>query len=254
MKELVTLGTAIMFLTRLPVGRFSSGDMQVLATSVRYFPLVGMLIALIMSAALIVFAQVLPLSVAVAATLCIGVLSTGAFHEDGLADLADSAGAFGLDRKLEIMRDSRVGTYGSLGLILLVLLRFVVIWELAQVSLAVAIGALLIAHSSSRWSSVYLMARVQYARAEAANRVVAEGVDNNSLLQATLCWFAVALLPALLVSPWMFLSLAVAWLGSVACARYFRSVFTGVTGDCLGAGNVVIELLCLAVVLGFVGS
>ncbi len=252
MKELVTLGTAIMFLTRLPVGRFSSGDMRVLATSVRYFPFVGLIIALIMSTALTVSAQFLPSSVAVAICLCVGILSTGAFHEDGLADVADSAGAFGIDRKLEIMRDSRVGTYGSLGLVVLMLLRFVVIWELLQVSLALTIGALVLAHCSGRWSSVYLMARVDYARAEAANRVVAEGVDNVSLMQATLCWFVVAIVPAMMISPWVFMSLAVVWIGTLLCAGYFRSAFTGITGDCLGAANVVIELLCLALVLGFV--
>ena len=241
-----------MFLTRLPVGRFSSGDMQVLAVSARYFPLVGLIVALIMSAALVASAQVLPVAVAVAIALCIGVLVTGAFHEDGLADLADSAGAFGIDRKLEIMRDSRVGTYGSLGLILLVLLRFVVILELAKVSLLVAVGALVVAHASSRWSSVYLMARVDYARPEAANRVVAEGINNGSLMQATLCWGIVAVVPAMLVSSWILLCLLVAWLGTSVCARYFQSTFMGITGDCLGAGNVFVELLCLTFVLGYV--
>jgi len=204
-----------------------------------------------MSAALIGFSQVLPLSVAVVLSLVAGVLTTGAFHEDGLADVADSAGAFTLDRKLEIMRDSRVGTYGAMGLLLALLLRYTLVWELAQVSMAASIGALIFAHSCSRWSSAYLMAFVGYARAEAANKVVAEGVDVKILSQATLCLLTVLLLPAVLLSPWVYSGIFVAWLTTIGCAAWFKSAFKGITGDCLGAANVLVELACLGVVVAW---
>ena len=249
MQQLVTLGTAIMFLTRLPVGRFSSGDMRVLTASVRYFPLVGLLVALIMGLALAAFSTVLPVGVAVAITLIVGVLATGAFHEDGLADVADGAGAFGVERKLEIMRDSRIGTYGSLALILCLLLRFSVLFELAQLSITVAFCALVVAHAGGRWSSVYLMSTVPYARAEAANKVVAEGVNASSLMQCTLCLLLVMLIPAVWLAPWVYVLLFVMWLSCIACARYFKSAFTGITGDCLGAANVITEVVCLVFIL-----
>lgn len=220
-----------------------------LARSVRYFPLVGLLIALIMSVVLVFFAQFLPTSVAVVLTLVAGILSTGAFHEDGLADVADSAGAFDLDRKLEIMRDSRVGTYGSLGLILGLLLRFVLIWELAQISLGFATGALVLAHASSRWSSAYLLAFVDYARPEADNKAVADGVNSRLFFQATACLLLVLVVPAILISLWIYMALVVVWLATVICAAYFRSAFEGTTGDCLGAANVVIEIVCFTLVL-----
>jgi len=250
-RELVTLATAMMFLTRLPVGKYGSGDMRVLAQSVRYFPLIGLVVALTMSAALIGFSQVLPLSVAVVLCMVTGVLTTGAFHEDGLADVADSAGAFTLDRKLEIMRDSRVGTYGALGLLLALLLRYTLVWELVQVSMSASVGALIFAHSCSRWSSAYLMAFVGYARAEAANKVVAEGVDVKILSQGTLCLLTVLLLPAVLLSPWVYAGIVAAWLTTLACAAWFKSAFKGITGDCLGAANVLVELACLCVVVAW---
>ena len=87
----VRFGTALMFLTRVPVGRFCSDDPHVLAQSVRFFPLVGLLVALFMSAMFLLTALILPVSVAVVMSLIAGVLFTGAFHEDGLADVADSA-------------------------------------------------------------------------------------------------------------------------------------------------------------------
>lgn len=249
MSQLVTLGTAVMFLTRLPVGRFASGDMQVLAQSVRYFPFVGLLVASIMAAALALLSIVLPLSVSVALALVIGVLATGAFHEDGLADVADGAGAFDVERKLEIMRDSRVGTYGSLALILCLILRFSVLLSLAQLSLLVAFSALVVAHAGGRWGSVYLMATVSYARPEAANKVVAEGVDANLLMQCTLCLLFVLLIPAVLVTPAVFSAIPVMWLAAVLCAAFFKSAFGGITGDCLGASNVVIEITSMVFLL-----
>ena len=244
--EAVVLGTAVMFLTRLPVGRFCSPDPEVLSRSTRWFPLVGLLVGTLLSLVWLGVSVLAPSSIACAAVLVAGVLLTGAFHEDGLADVADSAGAFGIDRKLEIMRDSRVGTYGALALVLLVLSRFVLLWELSVMAGETVVAALIAAHVLARWSSVWLMARVPYARPEAANRVVAEGVGGRRLLEAT----AVALLalaPSLWlngVGGWACLPalLASAFAIAFAAGRFFRRRFGGITGDCLGAGNVLVEI------------
>jgi len=242
MRELVTIGTAIMFLTRAPVGKFCSGDAAVLAKATRYFPLVGALVGGALAVTLVLLLTLFPASVAVALMLVLAVLLTGAFHEDGLADVADSAGAFGLDRKLEIMRDSRVGTYGSLALVLLVLLKFLAVWELVQINVGVCLAALVAAHVLSRWGSVWLMATIAYARPEAANKVVAEGVNARRLLESS-AWTVLLLLPvALLVSPVVYWMLPVAWLMVTLCGYRFKKVFGGITGDCLGAANQVVEV------------
>ena len=241
-----------MFLTRFPIGRYASGDSEALTQSVRYFPFVGLLVALVMGCVLWLAGTVLPATVAVALSVLAGVMITGAFHEDGLADVADSAGAFGIEKKLEIMRDSRVGTYGALGLILLVLLRFVLLYELTVISIQVTLAALIVAHASGRWSGAFLMATVEYARAEAANKVVAQGVDNRILLACTLMLVAVLILPALLYTFWLYLVLAVVLLVSAIFAVYFKRAFKGVTGDCLGAANVIVEVSCLMVILAFI--
>ena len=188
MQEIVRLCTAIMFLTRLPVGRFASGDPDVLSQSSRYFPLVGLIVGGLLCFAYLIVAYVFPVSVAIALLLLLSVLLTGAFHEDGLADVADSAGAFSLEKKLAIMRDSRVGTYGALALILLVMIKFVSLESLASADGRALLAAILSAHVLSRWSSVYLMAGVPYARAEANNKVVTEGVNSRRLYEACLLY------------------------------------------------------------------
>lgn len=240
-QELLVFGTALMFLTRIPVGRFCSGNPLVLCSATRYFPAVGFIVAAVLCALFVLLSRFLPETICVALVLWAGVMLTGAFHEDGLADVADSAGAFSVERKLEIMRDSRVGTYGSLALILLILIKFIALWELSMVSIAMTSTALFAAHVLSRWSSVWLMASQEYARPEAANRVVAEGVNYRRFWHSTLC-AALMLLPiAVFVSPAVYGLFPVAWLISVLSAYRFRQAYGGITGDCLGAANQLVE-------------
>ena len=250
----LAIGTATMFLTRLPVGRHASADPAVLAHATRWFPLVGLLVGTLLAGAWALVAAVAPAPLAVVATLVAGVLVTGAFHEDGLADVADSAGAFAREARLEIMRDSRVGTYGALALVLLALARFVLVGELAARAAATLVAALLAAHVLARWSSVWLMARVPYARPEAPNRVVAHGVGGPELAAASLV-AALSLVPALaLGGAAVLLAPPLAWLLAVAAGRRFRRTLGGVTGDCLGAVNVLVELAVLALLLVVPGA
>ncbi|MFT4728711.1 MAG: adenosylcobinamide-GDP ribazoletransferase [Granulosicoccus sp.] len=250
-EQLIAFGTALMFLTRLPVGRFCSGDALVLSVSTRYFPLVGAFVGLLLSTFLIIAHQWLPANVTVVLMLIIGVRLTGAFHEDGLADVADSAGAFDIDRKLEIMRDSRVGTYGALALILLVLGKFLVLTELLFINVSYSVAALVCAHILSRWSSVWLMATEQYARPEAANKVVADGVTQKRLIESTVVTILL-LVPLVWVSSLAIFALVpIAWITTLICAQRFKKAFGGITGDCLGAANQVVEFVVLVSVLAY---
>ena len=252
MQEIVRLCTAIMFLTRLPVGRFASGDPDVLSQSSRYFPLVGLIVGGLLCFAYLIISYVLPTSVAIALLLLFSVLLTGAFHEDGMADVADSAGAFSLEKKLDIMRDSRVGTYGALAFILLVLIKYVSLDSLASADSRALLAAILSAHVLSRWSSVYLMACVPYARAEADNKVVTEGVNSRRLIEASIIAAFCLVVPSLLVGAGIFITLPLVFLLCLLAGGYFMSSFGGITGDCLGAFNQVVEVsVVLALVVWF---
>ena len=254
------LATAFMFMTRLPAGTLGSGDPAVLSRATRWFPLVGLVVGALLAAAFALLCLALPVGVAAVGTLALGVLLTGAFHEDGLADVADSAGAFDVDRKLEIMRDSRVGTYGACALVLLLLGRHQLLVAAGAGLAALALPA---AHVASRWATVWLMARFEYARPEAANRVVAEGVDGRRLAEATLvagaCLGLVAALVAAFasapVAPWpaaLLAAVVAAPLVAELAGRHFRRVFGGVTGDCLGAANQLVELAVSVAVVALV--
>jgi len=246
------IATAFMFLTRLPVGRWASGEASILSAAVVWFPLVGIVIGLLVTLVGWVVASFLPLELVAIFMLLGSVMLTGAFHEDGLADVADSAGAFGRENKLDIMRDSRIGTYGGVALIILCLFKwqsFTLILQHSGSWFSIA-ATLVLAHSAARWSSLWLMHRHPYARAEAPNKVVAATMTPARLWQGS--WvFAVAVVVGLAAYQ---LAVILVFLCVLLVAelfgRYCLSAFGGITGDCLGAANQLVEctvlLVCIA--------
>ncbi len=240
------VATAFTFLTRLPLSRFASGDADVMARATLLFPVVGLVIGSLLGLVFVGTAAVAPLSLAVFVTLVVGVLLTGGFHEDGLADVADSTGAFGRDAKLEIMRDSRVGTFGALALVLLIVARVVLLWDLGWNSWGVVLGALIAAHVLARWSSVVLMAALPYARAEAANRTIAQGVTKSGAAIASGFALGSVLIATLVGGPLLLVSIPVAMAGTVLAGWWFKRTFGGITGDCLGAANIAVEIAVLS--------
>ncbi len=243
------VATAFTFLTRLPLSRFASGDPEVMARATLLFPVVGLVIGSIVGLVFIGAEALMPLPLAVLATLVVGILLTGGFHEDGLADVADSTGAFGREAKLEIMRDSRIGTYGALALILLIVARLLLLSELGWSSWGVVLGALIAAHALARWSSVALMAWLPYARAEAANKTIAQGVTASGAVIASGFALGSVLIAALMGGPLLLVSVPVAMVAALLAGWWFKNSFGGITGDCLGATNVVVEVAVLSSVV-----
>ncbi|MGZ0216445.1 MAG: adenosylcobinamide-GDP ribazoletransferase [Acidimicrobiales bacterium] len=117
------LRAAVIFLTRIPI-TFGKKEMPELSRSVPWFPVVGALVGLLVGTSYWLLSQIIPGSVAATASIALGVIVTGAFHLDGLADVADAfPGAATVERRLEILKDSRLGTYGTSALVLVLLLE-----------------------------------------------------------------------------------------------------------------------------------
>ncbi len=239
------IASGLTFLTRLPVSRFASGDAAAISRATTWFPLIGLLIGSVLALAVLALGAVLPTAVAVVLVLTLGVLLTGGFHEDGLADVADSAGAFSVEKKLAVMRDSTVGTYAVLALILLLAARYAVLGELAVAGWSTVIAALVAAHVLARWGSVLMMAWLPSARTEGANASIARGVTSAQLLRSSAV-AVVCLVPvAVLDGPSALLAVPVALAATALAGLWFRRTFGGITGDCLGAANVVVEISVL---------
>jgi adenosylcobinamide-GDP ribazoletransferase len=193
------------------------------------------------------------MAVAVGLSMAASVLITGAFHEDGLADTADAlGGAVSRERALEIMKDSRIGAYGAIALVLVLGLKAA---ALASMPLAAAVPALLLAHTASRAAAVALICALPYAGdiEHAKAKPMAQRVERSEvaiamawvvLVAAALWWHAPHRASAMLVG------LLLGLVGTVSCARWLRRRLGGYTGDALGATQQITELLML---LGWLG-
>ena len=229
---------AVQFLTRLPVPSLADVEPAWITRAARYFPLVGILVggacALVLLAAGQVWGGPLPALLAVAA----GVLITGGFHEDGLADTADGlGGGQTVERRLEIMKDSRIGTYGVLALGLVLAIK---VAALAQLPLATAALALVAAHGAGRTAAVAVMMWGPHVSdpTSAKYKPAPDGVRPHEVLVAAV----LGLWPlALLGLPGLIGALVGAVL-AFPLAATARRLIGGYTGDVLGGIEQVCEL------------
>lgn len=228
---------AVQFLTRLPVPRVLHNSEAELGKASAFFPLVGVIVGGGAALAFTLTQRLLPVPASVLCAIVFAAFITNGFHEDGLADTFDGfGGGWTKDRVLEIMRDSRIGTYGTLALI------FVILGKLTFLSLLPPGQIwrwLIVAHTASRWTILPLCAWLPYARAEGQGKLVAKQVGVLEIITGTF-----TLLLVLILLPWQasLAALLVPTLVTVLSGLYFRARLQGVTGDCLGAANQLTEV------------
>lgn len=237
------------YFTRLPVPAWVGWSSSELNRAARYFPLVGALVGLVSAGAMGLTTLVLPAALAVCIGMAASILLTGAFHEDGLADSADGfGGGYEPAQVLRIMKDSRIGSFGSIALILVLLTKFLALSALLDQSLATAAAVLVMAHAASRAAALGVMALLPYVRDGETSRAkpVAEGIGTREWLTgAALGLLPMALAVAAALVPWSsaLVALGLALITIMLCARYFRRRLGGYTGDCLGATQQLCELV-----------
>ena len=234
--------TAIAFLTRIPVNPARPFDGADVARASLFFPLVGCLLALLQWALLVLLASVeVPAVLQALAATALLMLLGGGLHQDGLADMADGfGGAFERDKVLLIMRDSTIGTYGALALLLSLATR--VSAMVLLIDHDAVLPGLLVAAAVSR-CSIVLGWRLPYARDEGTGKSVTQLTGPGEVAGAVV--FAVLLALVCLGTPaiWVFaMAAAVFCVMGWICHRKIG----GVTGDTLGASTEVSEVVLLA--------
>ncbi len=256
-RQFVLLLVAIQFLTRLPVPRLDRFEDDWLTRSARYFPVVGVLVGSITVGVWWLSSSCFPPAVAAGLMIAASLIVTGALHEDGFADVCDGfGGAATRDGVLAIMKDSRIGAYGSIGITVMLGLKWTALASMPRSVLALTVIS---ASMVSRWCATGLIWRLPYLRMDVAakSRPLADSLSvGNWLLSGVLG--ALAFVPA----AWIFsptailpmvralaMSLAVAAASTVLAAAYFKSRIGGYTGDCLGATQQVAELAFLLTTL-----
>jgi adenosylcobinamide-GDP ribazoletransferase len=251
-QELRLFFIALQFLTRVPAPPGVGFKPVWLQACLRYFPLVGACIGAWAAAVFWLALLLWPPLVASTISLVATVWLTGAFHEDGLADTCDAlGGAVSRERALAIMKDSRIGSYGALALVLALVLKVAAVSELAGSAqnngIAWVTLALIWSHAVSRAAPVWLMWRLPYAgdTEQAKAKPLVTRVNGHGLVVA-LFWVGVASGAAAAVTVWVVLSALVACaLATLCCAYWLRRRLGGFTGDTLGATQQIVELVGL---------
>lgn len=236
---MMKLLASLIFFTRLPFWRIANVPPAYFKRVVDYWPFVGWLTGGIMAGSLWISAQILPIPIAVLLALIARLLVTGALHEDGLADFCDGfGGGTSREKILLIMKDSHIGTYGVIGLIL----YFGLMWNaLTTLPVSLACCAILAGDAWSKFCSAQVINTLPYARKEeeAKAKVVYDKMNLNTQLLILLagalpvilfldnCYWWATLAPALVVV--FFISL-------------MRKRIQGYTGDCCGAVFLCSEL------------
>ncbi len=233
------LYNAILFYSRLPVPRGVECRAEILSQSLRYFPLVGLVVGLIGFGAYWLAGQVMPHNISVIASMVAMILTTGALHEDGFADMCDGfGGGYDRDSILRIMKDSHIGTYGVIGLILMLFTRYTLLCSFDQESMAVVI---ILAQGASRFAPVAMIRLSSYARSEPSK-------SSHSAMGINMGGVVVAMLFSLLPLSLLGWRIAVCYILLMSIIfilfrRYIHRHIGGFTGDTLGALQQIGEVV-----------
>jgi adenosylcobinamide-GDP ribazoletransferase len=254
---------ALQFFTRIPItGRLAAWvgySPEMLRASAAHFPGVGVLVGALVAGLTYVLLAILPygihgsmLTTLVPAVLgtVFSVMLTGAFHEDGLADVADGlGGSQNRERALDIMKDSRVGAFGAIALVLILLSKVSLMAMIGDINPAVMILGIFLAHVVSRTLPLLLIRLLPHVGdvGSSKSKPLADQISVSSLFVAFL-WLFMALAGVFIACAAMkIIALIAAGFIAASCAfvymwRLFAKRLQGFTGDCLGATQQVCEV------------
>ncbi len=239
-KQLHIFLTALMFFTRIPCPKWVDHAPEILNKSTRYFSLVGIIVGSISAATYLLAATVFSVEISIALSMIASFLTTGAFHEDGFADVCDGfGGGWTKDKILLIMKDSRLGTFGTVGLISILALKFMSLTTMAPEYLALTIIS---GHSISRFIATTLIFTHPYVTDDqnSKSKPAANQMSLNSLVLNAFF----GLLPLVFFKNYLvFVVLIPLFIGKWWLSRFFKKWIGGQTGDCAGALQQVSEVV-----------
>jgi adenosylcobinamide-GDP ribazoletransferase len=261
-KEVRYFFTALMFFTRIPCPSWTDYSEEYLNKSRKYFPFIGWIVGGFAAFIFLLSKFVFSSAIAVILSMIATILLTGAFHEDGFADVCDGfGGGWTKEKIMTIMKDSRIGAYGAIGIVLLLGLKFLILQDLAtQKNAAITLPhdwlLLLIfvnAHTISRFIASTFAQTHEYVQDidKSKSKPIASAKLSTSEMTYSFIFVAIPLFFLLLFGNWLFIFvLPISYLAKMYLANYFSKYIGGYTGDCLGATQQVSEIVFYLSFLG----
>ncbi len=239
-KEIQIFLTAIMFFTRIPCPKWVDHNAEYLKKSAKYFSLVGIIVGSIGALVFYGFSYMFSTEVSLLLSMVSTIYVTGAFHEDGFADVCDAfGGGWTKEKILLIMKDSRLGTYGVSGLILILAIKFSTLREtpIHLIPLTIIAG-----HSLSRFIATTLIYTHPYVRETDDSK--AKPAAKSITLSMVIVSAIFGLVPLLFFkTPLIFLTLIPCYIAKVYLGAKFKKWIGGQTGDCAGAVQQLCEVV-----------
>jgi adenosylcobinamide-GDP ribazoletransferase len=250
-KQLDIFFTALMFYTRIPCPKNITHDPTYLNKATRYFPLIGWIVGAIGALVFAVSYKLFSLEIAVLLSLVANILTTGAFHEDGFADVCDGfGGGWTKEKILKIMKDSAIGAYGAIGLVMLFAIKFYAIkkvidtdWNDTLILIECLITFIMV-QALSRLTAISIIFTTDYVRDDETSKSKPVGQNNTwkEILGAFI--FGLAPLSYFVFISWKFVLIFLPLIFlRYFLIRYFKKWIGGYTGDCLGASQQIAEVV-----------
>lgn len=241
-REIQVLLLAIIFFTRIPIPVNIKNSKELFGKTAKYLPLIGAIVGAFSALVFFLSEKVFSTEVSVILSMIASILLTGAFHEDGFADTIDGmGGGWTKQRKLDIMKDSRIGVYGVVGLIMILLMKFAFLISMTHQEI---ILSLISVHILSRIVPVILMYTLTYVRLDnsSKSKAVAKDIRISELLFTSLSGGLIFIFLDL----YLLLLIPIIFICQILLKIYFKKHIGGYTGDCLGASQQISEIVLYA--------
>ncbi|MCK4862807.1 MAG: adenosylcobinamide-GDP ribazoletransferase [Dehalococcoidales bacterium] len=238
---------AIQFLTSIPIPGKRELSPETLGRATAWFPVVGLIIGLVLAGLNWLLLLILPPALVNTLLIAALVILTGALHLDGLADTCDGiAGHKTVEERWKVMHDSRTGAFGVVGIVLILLVKYVTLNNIPPVFMTVV---LILMPVVSRWAMVYAIYVYRYARPSGLGTAFKQATRWPQFVAATIITLAVSVA----LMPWFsmtgLLIIFSILIITTALAFYFRYKFAGLTGDTYGAINELAEMMILVLAI-----
>jgi adenosylcobinamide-GDP ribazoletransferase len=239
--------TALMFYTRIPCPRWVTHDADYLNKATRYFPFIGWIVGAISFGVFYAAQFFLGASIATSLGMAAAIFTTGAFHEDGFGDVCDGfGGGWTKEKILTIMKDSRIGAYGAIGLCMLLLLKFTAFTQLASAGLhwQWLLLVYIMIHALARLTAISISFIIPYVRDDETSKAKPIAKSFSWKVVTGVLFFGLLPLAILISQHWMYVWVLLPMIALIFFAsRYFKKWLDGYTGDCLGAAEQLAELI-----------
>ena len=239
-REIRIFFTALMFYTQIPCPKWVNHDPEYMKETARYFSLIGWIVGAVGAAVFWISNQLFSIEISLVLSMASTIRITGAFHEDGLADVCDGfGGGWTKEKILLIMKDSRLGTFGVLGLVLIISLKFL---SLSSIHSEWIPFAILAGHVLSRTITARMLARGNYVQnnnnAKAGSAAIK--LSSTSLITNFILGFSVLLF----FNSWYVIIVIIPmFIAETIMYRFYNKWIGGYNGDCAGTVQQIAEVL-----------